>query len=98
MILVFVSHLFLDVLLLFNLVNIPVLPATFAQLNGPRADVFSVEFFDRASEVLRVFKTDKTIPGRQISQTHSIPFTFLPFRLIAPLVPDDPGFLETREA
>ena len=73
MILVFVSHLFLDVLLLFNLVNIPVLPATFAQLNGPRSDVFSVEFFDRASEVLRVFETDKTIPGRQISQTHSIP-------------------------
>ena len=65
MILVFVSHLFLDVLLLFNLVNIPVLPATFAQLNGPRADVFSVQFFDRASEVLRVFETDKTIPGKQ---------------------------------
>ena len=40
--LVFVSHLFLDVLLLFNLVNIPVLPATLAQLNGPRANVFSV--------------------------------------------------------
>ena len=51
MILVFVSHLFLDGLFLFNLVDIPVFPATFAQFNRPRADVFSVQFFDRASEV-----------------------------------------------
>ena len=51
MILVFVSHLFLDGLFLFNLVDIPVFPATFAQFDRPRADVFSVQFFDRASEV-----------------------------------------------
>ena len=51
MILVFVSHLFLDGLFLFNLVDIPVFPATFAQFDGPRTDVFSVQFFDRASEV-----------------------------------------------
>lgn len=34
-ILVFVSHLFLDGLFLFNLVNISVFPATLAQLDGP---------------------------------------------------------------
>ena len=98
--LVFVSHLFLDSLFLFNLVNISVFPATLAQLDGPWANIFSVQLLDGASEVWRVLEADETVPGKQVSQFHSKISSepCSPFRLVASLVADNSGFLETRES